>query len=54
MSDKGDNMAMDDIKQSLGTIDPHSSSFDKEAALRYAKEKGWTEPVPYNYSTTGA
>lgn len=47
-------MAMDDIKQSLSTIDPHSSSFDKEAALRHAKEKGWTEPVPYNYSTTGS
>jgi len=54
MSDQGDNMAMDDIKQSLSIIDPHSSSFDKEAALRHAKEKGWTEPVPYNYSTTGA
>jgi len=47
-------MAMDDIKQSLNNIDPHSSSFDKEAALRHAKEKGWTEPVPYNYSTTGS
>ena len=54
MSDQGDNMAMGDIKQSLSTIDPHSSSFDKEAALRHAKEKGWTEPVPYNYSTTGS
>ncbi|OCL04821.1 DEAD/DEAH box RNA helicase [Glonium stellatum] len=45
---------MDDIKQSLANIDPHSSGFDKEAALRRAKEKGWTEPVPYNYSATGA